>query len=554
MKGRDLRYLGFVLFLGVTLVSGCALYPPGPVIKDYESSYNCFLPDWTPGVGPTVAERNIVEMCNEPETENAWQQAASAWKRAANGWRAAQAPEAAREAAQAGWQAAEAGKQATEANPEAPPAGNSMESAVACATATEKVYGGFLLCREKKQILAGVGIGALAASGAAVAASGISSVAAVSLGGAAGAGLGFDYMIYNKAKTQAYANAIVRLQCVVTEVSPLRNKSPELTALDLGVGKIDESLGTAEIPCFYKSEAEYAQYRLAVARYGIAKRRKAYAQEALSELPDEVVSAVKTVDVRAFAASQSGVPDSDQIAKGAQATTAFLKPPSTGQAVKSGPRIEAFSEQLRKEGKPPLSECSAMTQKLETETKRIDGALAKVRLPDPNFAECFAIKAYEEAASGATKTSTTGNSSKSNNGGKQSGGGGGSLQTSQRPNKIAFQILPSDIVYIDKTKPSASPDAKIVGGTPPYYIAVVDPGSVGVVQASQNDLFVGLQINLLNMAPKEQPARILVADQAGAEETIYVKAVPKKPATVTPPNKHVTKSPARQRQVAPPHK
>jgi len=85
------------------------------------------------------------------------------------------------------------------------------------------VFGGFLECREAEQIAFGTSIAALAAGAAGVAGAGVSTVAATSLAGAAGAGLGLDYILYNKAKTKAYADAVAQLQCVIAASAPLKD-------------------------------------------------------------------------------------------------------------------------------------------------------------------------------------------------------------------------------------------------------------------------------------------------------------------------------------------
>ncbi|HEY5033853.1 MAG TPA: hypothetical protein VIJ30_01895, partial [Candidatus Dormibacteraeota bacterium] len=151
-------------------------------------------------------------------------------------------------------------------------------------------------------------------------------VAAVSLGGAAGAGLGFDYMTYNKTKTQVYANAIVRLQCVVSDSQSLKGKSAALANIKPPPSLSDVSDPAKSKQCKAKDDSESAQVRLALAQYEIAKERRDYAAGSLIRLSPAILAAVDTIDVRAFAASQSGVPDSDQIAKGAQAATSFIKP------------------------------------------------------------------------------------------------------------------------------------------------------------------------------------------------------------------------------------
>jgi hypothetical protein len=264
--GRSICLASLVSAIG--LLSGCALYPPGPVVQDYEQYRGICLRQNYSTVKTKIKNNCSSDLAPTAET-------------------------------------------LTAANTD-----TAIDKAIGCATETENLYGGFLLCRENEQIAAGVAIGTLAAGAAAVAASGISSIAAVSLAGVAGAGLGFDYMTYNKTKTQAYANAIVRLQCVVSDSQSLKGKSAALDSIQLPPSLSDVSDPAKSKQWKAKDEAESAQVRLALAQYKIAKERKEYAANSLIRLSPAILSTVDTIDVRAFAASQSGVPDSDQIAKG----------------------------------------------------------------------------------------------------------------------------------------------------------------------------------------------------------------------------------------------
>jgi hypothetical protein len=468
-----------------------------------------------------------------------------------------------------------------------------LNDAVECADTTRDAYGSFLLCREERQLWGGAFIGALAAGAAGVATAGISNTAAAALGATAGAGLAFDYATYNKAKSKAYADATVQLQCVETDVVPAssqflyknyQNAGPDSDLLDkynekkqaidgtwvslkdkyISIGKSsDRQVCQSELGDEYKradsemqeATLEIAQFTslryLTDARIELMTRRQDYVNTRYRQMSLDVIAAVKTIDVRAFATSQSGIPDADQIAKAVQAAGSAIpqaKAAPGGAPVASlagvqilrGPAahqcdllrsalqdVQVGSERL----KTTLQTATRTVDRISYRLSLFDQALAALRIPDGGFAECLTLKSFEQSASGnASSTSKSGASSgsgKSNSSGSQSGSNAqqsnnpsdsNSPSTAQKPSDIAFQVLPSDAVQIDPTKaPTAT--IKIVGGKPPYYWRVVDPGSIGVVQASQNALFVGLDVAPVGNADK---GRLLLGDSAGADEVVYM--------------------------------
>ncbi len=397
-----------------------------------------------------------------------------------------------------------------------------IKQAVECTTETRNNFGEFLDCREKKQLLAGFGIVALAAAASGLATAGASDVAAVSLATASTGGLGLEFALYNKPKTKAYSDATVQLQCVAGESAPLENTLAKLTA----VPPVDPVL----LACLQSDSDLSGDGSLAVAQYTIAKQRADFAQERLQALPIDIVATVQNIDIRAFTAAQSGVPDADQIQKGVTVVSG-----TSSKTATAPPKGAAVS-------------CSdANLTNLETTTAQLNGDLALIHLPEYGFPDCLALKAVDETSSSPSTTKSTAKQTKksgstgSTTGSGQtgnSGSGDGTTPTSDGPSakpaaapsastdsapqqpltKVAFQVEPSDHVSVEDGKSTV---IKAVGGTPPYYAVIVD-NNVQITKATQTDLFVSFEIGL----GSGQSGRLLVGDQAGAEEVIYVNLTP----------------------------
>jgi hypothetical protein len=149
--------------------------------------------------------------------------------------------------------------------------------------------------------------------------------------------------------------------------------------------------------------------------------------------------------------------------------------------------------------------------KARSKIKDLNEKVASADLPQRNFPECLAIKAFDEASastsagssakgssnsskSSSNKSSSTSKSDSSNSDSSKSTDGGTSNDSSpaQKPDKISFQVLPSDTVSAERGKTAT---IKLVGGTPPYYVIPVD-GNVDLVNATQTDLFVSYEVQL----------------------------------------------------------
>ncbi len=433
-----------------------------------------------------------------------------------------------------------------------------VSRALGCTRKTEVLYGIFLECREKGQIAGGVGLVALAAGAAGVAAAGVSAAAAASLGATAGAGLGMDYLLYSKEKTKAYANGVARLQCISSESIGMKDAKTKLDGLDkdrkLDLSGLDKATCTVTDSDPKKSDSgQQRGFRLADAEYSLSRRREKYVQNRTDQLPPEIVSTVKTIDARAFAASQAGVPDGDQIEKAIQSVGVALPSAKSAKAPGGGQAMTSASIEQAPKSSPA---CDKVIEDLSRATSAIKDKLKGISVPKEGFSDCLAIEAFEQQAPGKTNANT---SSKSKTPKSQTGTNGNTGSSpsdspssgnakspsndtpAQIPDKIAFQILPSDTISVPMEKNSASagsdptsppggsgsnsvspspaiPNIKIIGGTPPYYWSVLDPKDVSVIQASQNDLFVSLEAQPLN----KSGGRILIGDQAGATEIVTV--------------------------------
>ncbi|MGO9449833.1 MAG: hypothetical protein ACLQDV_02130 [Candidatus Binataceae bacterium] len=395
-------------------------------------------------------------------------------------------------------------------------------------------------------------------------------IAAASIGAASGAGLGFEVATYNKPKTKAYADATVQLQCIIGEASPLDGKDVELAKLDHGSAPdpgeviLDDASIREKLAALQSCEDDQyltpdiiAKTNLVSAEYKLATLRESYAKGRLAQLGPDIFLAVDDIDVRAFAESQSGVPDPDQIEKGVQAVSVPMpsqKAAAAAPAKKLGALLPGtvpnIPEQCRPEGSGGVN---ALVNQITQTTESLNRSLGTIRLPDPQFAECLAIKAYDDSSSKSSSSSNSSQAAKSkttqpaneatgDNSDDSGNGGSSNTQTAKNhtssdeapvvaPTKLAFQVMPSDEVSVDKDTSSAV--VKITGGTAPYYAAAVD-SEVGLVEATQTDPFVSYEVSLGKTATSKQ--RLLVGDQAGAVEIVYLSpAPPSKPQPLPSP-------------------
>jgi hypothetical protein len=398
----------------------------------------------------------------------------------------------------------------------------SIPNALKCTRATRENYGDFLECREEKQLLIGGSVVSLAAAAATVATAGISNTAAVALGGSGAGLLGFDIASYNKPKTKAYADGLVQLQCVIGESEPVENLSSQLDKLDV---KYDDTCFQSLIT---KVIAPNPDNNLKAAEYKLAKRREALVRQRLASLGQDINLTTQNIAARAFAAAQSGVPAPNQIEAGAEKAAVSLgttKPTGTGKA-------------------PSAAEAALVcdTSMLTLATDEIVLTLNSATLPQRHFPECLSLKAFSDSSTAGTEGASPSNGVSKIPSGSATGAsktnssttsGSASLSQAQDktssdtsdstpkeiPTKVAFQVLPSDVVYLKK---SGSTVIKLMGGTPSYFAADVD-GDLSILDTTQTDLFVSYTVT---WSIDSGDHRLLVGDQAGAREVVYFRLAP----------------------------
>ncbi len=273
-----------------------------------------------------------------------------------------------------------------------------IPAAIKCAEDTRNLFAQFLYCREQRQLGVGVAIAVLAAAAASVAAAGESAVAATALGGTAGSGLALTYVTQNKEKTKAYADAMTQLQCTISESTPLQDLLVELKNIDSKYICLDIERNSKA------SKTEKEETSQIWTKYKLAKERENVVQIRLSQLGQDIFSTVQTIDVRAFAASQKGIPDADQIQKAVQSVSGSI--PKLPELPKQNPGN-------------PISPCSK--ELVEEATRKLSGILDAIQLPKPGFPECLALKAYDESSGNSSDKSSSTSPSTSDDKGSEDG-------------------------------------------------------------------------------------------------------------------------------------
>jgi hypothetical protein len=471
-----------------------------------------------------------------------------------------------------------------------------LDCALGCVSSTQQAYGTFLRCSEKRQLIAGFAIATLGASSATIAAAGLSTVAAASLGGAAGAGLGYDYVFYNKARRGAYANGTVQLQCVASETHSVAARTSQFTSSKLQRKDVSDYLQTQadmvsnytmtlrmdsvlkksslydacknkdplkpEIEMLAELTAKYTQIEgssaLVAAQVKIGLEVQNHVSARLDQLGTDIVSTVDTIDVRAFAAAQAGVPDSDQLAKALQAATSGLTKGAPSAPVSGAPKGPLVSLEQFQSDLSAASDCTSLdtpvnqalskikttdglidqirsgTNNLNSQVVRLNASVAALKLPDPTFSDCLSIqppptdkpspsltKQSSPAPSGTPSTGVTPATGQTNN-----TGGNTPDQTAKSPapsdgstspakgTSLAFTVSPSGTVSADAATGTAT--IKMLGGSSPYFVEVVDTEQIGAVSADSNSVVVQL-------LGEGASGRVLLADSAGASVLVTVK-------------------------------
>jgi hypothetical protein len=412
-----------------------------------------------------------------------------------------------------------------------------ISNALECVQNTKLEDADFLMCREERQLGVGVGLAALAAGSGGAAFAG-STAAAVAMGSIAGAGLGLDFITYNASKTMAFASAVDQLDCVSKSTIPPQAENNNIqnaaatfkAAVD---NQFDSCLATqTSVASLYKAEEKIAEFQ------------STFAQGQLDRFGLNVVLAVQTSQISAFAGSQNGIPTAGQIQQGIQALSQTI------------PSVALPSGAGKAGALAGTADCSGAFDKAEKASVAFHESLALFQLPDPQFQQCLSISAVSAGGgggsgstsgkggggggSGGSGSGSGGGGSGSGGGGSGSGGGGsgsggggsgsggggsgsggggsgsggGGSGSGSAPLSVQF---PGNIAYVDK---SGSTMVQITGGTPPYYWISVDAHN----DKNNNDDSVMVSSPVVTL-PKtnKDGGRVFIADQAGSQQVVYVK-------------------------------
>jgi hypothetical protein len=411
-------------------------------------------------------------------------------------------------------------------------------------------YADFLRCREDFQTAMGIGVAAVAAASGAVTV-GASTVAGVALAGSGAAGLGLDFIAYNSAKSAAYATAISQLQCVIYDTSNL-----------LGTLKpLEDKKKSLDLSCKAPSDSDALYfYNDLQAEKSIAQQQVQFLEQNYQRIGRDIFATTQNIDVRAFSSGQSGVPSA------ATLQSALQSPSTVANAIKSILPTAAGGTGQQLVSGIVRTVCSTdelnLAQESYTQIRRI---LKQIVLPQSGFPDCMALSGGGSAAATATagplggasslaaalggnSTSTT-PAGASPIGGAAPGGAQGATPA-QKPTSIPFQVLPAsapgqsggaatppnlqtDLLPITiNAKSSGTAVIKIVGGTAPYYNAVVDDCAT-IVQETETDPFVSYQVQLKSESPAN--CRVLFADQGGSQQFVRLKPSPAPPPTAATP-------------------
>jgi hypothetical protein len=419
----------------------------------------------------------------------------------------------------------------------------STSTALLCAENTRMVDEDFVMCREKRQLILGAGIALLAAGAGGAAVAG-NDVAAVATGSVAGAGLGLDFATYNSAKGAAFGTAATQLDCVVRQTLPAKT---DLIDINRAYSDFDGAVGVLKSKSCAQDSEEKAT-KLYSAEREIAERQRDYARGQVSKLGLNIYAAVRAAQIAAYAGSQNGVPTPALIQQGVQSMSMTIPTPKLPTPTGKAPAAAAAAA---------APSCTDELTGAEKEGSKYRASLARLQLPDPLFQQCLSSSAQ---AAGTSKGSA-GQTSKSGSGGKTDSGNtsdgstgdqsddakstGGKTPTGGTPTPgptgggtpTGFTVEPvtNNVLCIDNSAPGGGgATLKVTGGTPPYYFKAVEPAYGLTVSAPE--------VRLDKTVTVDMEGRVLVADQAGNQQVIYVwptsnssKVCPEK--TSTPGNK-----------------
>jgi hypothetical protein len=419
-----------------------------------------------------------------------------------------------------------------------------IEEALECAETTRQVDADFLMCREERQL----GVGALiasmgAGSGGAFTAGSI--LAAGIVGSIAGGALGLDYGTFNSAKSPAFGNATAQVDCIYRSTLPTK---AELTRIETKYKSFDQALQSVHKDSTGYDCRDYDEgtiWRLYASEDLVGYTQEKYAEEQVADFGVNVYLAVVSSQVGAFAASQSGIVTPASIGSGLTAESYTIPGPTQSQYP---PINQAAAAKMAKSmvNSGIVDSCRNQFSKVEQAGTDFRASLAAFQLPDPQFQACLSLSSSAPAAASPTSASPSG--SKSPKGAPSSGAtpppAGGAPNSSpvgpsatpsgsagapagSGASPLTVQILTNNAA-VDDSKFSAGASLQVTGGVPPYYWIAVDDG-VDVVNPE-----VRLQKAADLPAAANPIKRVLIADQGGSQQIVYVMPSPTPTATPTP--------------------
>jgi hypothetical protein len=404
-----------------------------------------------------------------------------------------------------------------------------IRSAMLCAERTRYVDADFLMCREEKQLAIGAGVVGLAAGTGGAFAAG-SAMAGEIMGLISGGMLGLDFASFNASKSPAFGNAIYQTDCIY------RNTTPALREIQ----DIEATFEHFKVPTDCPSNDE-PTIRLYLAEKFIGWQQLHFAAAQLNRSGLSAFQAIESAQVGGFANSQAGIVSPTQIGQGVSAlnyTLPGVSLPSGGEAFQptSSGKADLMME-------PPTQTSCSFTQ-TEENSILFRASLAAFQLPDTQVQQCLSLNAGGGGGA-ASATASSGQKGASGPGNAPSGGPGGSPNGSTTSGtgsqgqgaggQLAVALL-NNTVVLDNRQSDACTTVQVTGGTPPYYWVAVDDQATHGVQVSSPEIRLKQSIS---GGQSFDGGRVLVADQGGSQQIVYVTSINKAPlpspsATPTP--------------------
>ncbi|GEM_PF-6385164 len=398
-----------------------------------------------------------------------------------------------------------------------------FEAAIDYARNAQANYRTWLIHQDQTNLWLGTGALAMAGAALGLGTVGGQTAAVAATGTAGGALVALDQWIIGTPskdpRYKAYTSGMSQLQCVIddawaekprifvlTDKSPTKAEEPpkpmdasktlgELWSQQKRLERANDTLSATAARSICSSSPDLRAARL-VGAEALADQHRAQAVAlALANAPREIVAAVHTVDQNAFAQAQAGIPDISSLPK---VSSIAGKAPSKGAA-------PAFTAQESKEKTKPACPIPAAIETVTSLAKTLEASLAGVKIAQQGFAECIKPPPSPTDGSGKDQQAST---------------------PSKPSPPAALKVLPSSDFLI---APKSSQGLSISGGHPPYDLIIVDRG-LEVSEKTDSGGAAGAsgaaELQLKVEGPgdaTEEPRRLLITDQAGAQIIVQVQ-------------------------------